>query len=89
MANEVSNNWSQRLRKQPVFWVVSSIFLFLLAGFVMLLAIAGVAGSVTGGGHSFDDKPFFWVAGLIAAIAAIMFFYGFYLHFTRQKIDKK
>jgi hypothetical protein len=75
----------QRLRKQPAFWVVTGVLLFFLAGFVLLLWLASVAGSVTGGSSHVDEAPFFWVAGVTAAIAAVMFFYGFYLHFTRPK----
>jgi hypothetical protein len=85
MAVELPNNWWQRLRKQAAFWVVSGISLFFLAGFVLLLWAASVAGSVTGGGGYVNTEAFMWVAGVIAAIAAVMFFYGFYLHFTRQK----
>ena len=85
MAVELPNNWWQRLRKQPAFWVVSGILLFFLAGFVMLMLLGGIAGTITGGGGEISMTPYLWVAGILSAIAAAMFFYGFYLHFTRQK----
>jgi hypothetical protein len=72
------------LRKQPAFWVLAGILLYFLAGFIVLLWFASVAGSVTGGGGHVNTEAFIWPASIIAAIATVMFFYGFYLHFTRK-----
>lgn len=73
----MAGNWWQQIRKQSAFWVVSGILLLFLAGFVLPLFFGSVAGSVTGGGGEVNTDTYMWVAGVIAAIAAAMFFTAF------------
>jgi hypothetical protein len=44
---------------------------------VLPLFFGSVAGSVTGGGGEVNTDTYMWVAGVIAAIAAAMFFTAF------------